>query len=65
MSMVKMINALTGTEMFVPEERLEEYLSAGHRPAERPVPETREAPNPKTAEPAAKRKAPAKSRTKA
>lgn len=31
--MVKMINAATGTDMWVAEERLEEYLAAGHKPA--------------------------------
>ncbi len=29
--MVKLINWLTGNEMYVAEERVEEYLSAGHR----------------------------------
>lgn len=28
--MVKFINALTGTEMFVADDRKEEYLAAGH-----------------------------------
>ena len=29
--MVKLINAFTGTEMWVADERLEEYIGAGHR----------------------------------
>lgn len=29
--MVKLINWLTGNEMYVAEERLEEYLKAGHK----------------------------------
>ena len=29
--MVKFINALTGTEMLVADDRKEEYLAAGHR----------------------------------
>lgn len=29
--MIKFINALTGTEMFVADDRKEEYLAAGHR----------------------------------
>ena len=31
--MVKLINATFGTDMWVAEERLEEYLAAGHKPA--------------------------------
>lgn len=31
--MVKMINKLTGTMMWVAEERVEEYKAAGHLPA--------------------------------
>lgn len=46
MAKIKMIHALTGTVMFVPEERLPEYLSAGHKAAERPEPEAK-APAPK------------------
>ena len=34
--MKKLINALTGTEMYVPESRLDEYLKAGHRLATPP-----------------------------
>lgn len=34
--MVKMINALFGGEMWVAEDRVEEYLKAGHRLAEPP-----------------------------
>lgn len=29
--MVKLINWLTGTDMYVAEDRLEEYLKAGHK----------------------------------
>lgn len=29
--MVKLINSLTGTEMFVADDRKEEYLAAGHK----------------------------------
>ena len=37
--MVKLINWLTGTIMYVSEERLEEYLAAGHKLAIIPVKE--------------------------
>lgn len=36
--MVKLINALTGSEMYVDESRLDEYLAKGHKIA--PPPET-------------------------
>ena len=36
--MVKMINAQTGTVMYVHESRLEEYLARGHRLAPAPPP---------------------------
>ena len=62
--MVRMINGWTGTEMFVAEDRKDEYLAAGHRLAA-------EAPAPKKAEPvkeepkkAAPVKAPAKKSTR-
>lgn len=29
--MVRMINALMGNDMYVPENRVEEYLAAGHK----------------------------------
>ena len=35
--MVKLINSLTGTEMFVADDRKEEYLAAGHKLAVIPV----------------------------
>ena len=35
--MVKLINSLTGTEMFVADDRKEEYLAAGHKLAVTPV----------------------------
>lgn len=31
--MIKLINRVTGNEMWVAEARLSEYLAAGHRPA--------------------------------
>lgn len=36
--MVKMINGLFGNEMWVAEERVEEYLAAGHKLAAIPKP---------------------------
>ena len=44
--MVKLINIYTGTEMYVAEERMQEYLDAGHKevlkivPAKRPEKKT-------------------------
>ena len=38
--MIKLINNLTGTEMWVAEDRLNEYLAAGHKLAAAPVEET-------------------------
>ena len=35
--MVKFINRITGTTMWVSEDRVEEYKAAGHRPAASPV----------------------------
>jgi len=35
---VKMVNALTGTPMMVPDARVEEYLAAGHKLAAAPDP---------------------------
>lgn len=37
--MKEFINALTGTRMFVADEREEEYRKAGHRPADLPAQE--------------------------
>lgn len=34
--MLKLINSLTGTEMFVADDRIDEYLSAGHVLADNP-----------------------------
>ncbi len=31
--MIKLINKITGTEMWVADERAAEYLAAGHKPA--------------------------------
>ena len=36
--MVKMINALTGSDMWVHEKRVEEYLERGHKLAPPPPP---------------------------
>lgn len=36
--MVKFINRLTGTVMWVAEDRVEEYKAAGHKPAVSPEP---------------------------
>lgn len=35
--MVKFINARTGNEMWVADDRVEEYKAAGHKPAVDPV----------------------------
>ena len=37
--MVKFINRITGNEMWVADERAEEYKAAGHKPAVSAVPE--------------------------
>ena len=43
--MVKMVNALFGNEMYVSEERVEEYKAAGHKlAAEAPVVKEKKAP---------------------
>lgn len=48
--MVKLISAITGAEMWVHEDRLEEYLERGHRmvapPPPPPVKKTRTAKKP-------------------
>ena len=36
--MVKFINYYTGTTMYVAEDRVEEYVSAGHKLADTPKP---------------------------
>ena len=46
--MVKMINALFGNEMWVAEDRVEEYKAAGHKLAASPAKE-KTTPKPKTA----------------
>ena len=48
--MVKMINWLTGTEMYVAEERLDEYLKRGHK-----LPIKAKEPKTKTAAPKSKK----------
>ena len=35
--MIKFINALTGTEMLVADDRKEEYIAAGHKLAAEPL----------------------------
>ena len=50
--MIKFVNRLTGVEMWVADDRAEEYKAAGHKPAAHPKPED-EAP-----------KAPAQKKTK-
>ena len=30
--MIKMINKITGTEMYISSDRLDEYVAAGHKP---------------------------------
>lgn len=39
--MVKLINAVTGSEMWVHESRVDEYLAAGHKLAPPPPPPPR------------------------
>ena len=51
--MIRMINAITGSTMWVHESRVEEYLAAGHKLAAPPP------PPPKAAKPA-KKKSPKK-----
>lgn len=46
-NMVKFINRLTGGEMWVAEDRVEEYKAAGHKPAAIPS-KDKPAPKPKT-----------------
>ena len=41
--MIKFINRVTGSEMWVHESRVDEYLAAGHRPAAAPAPEKKPA----------------------
>ena len=60
--MIKFINSLTGTEMFVADDRKEEYLAAGHVLAVKPPVEAKKAETVKE-EPkkeVIKKKAPAK-----
>lgn len=47
--MVKMINALFGNEMYVSEDRVEEYVSAGHKLADTPKPKEKPKSKTKTA----------------
>lgn len=52
--MVKMINVMTGTEMYVAEDRVEAYKAHGHKLAEAPAPAKEE--KPKTAKKTTKKK---------
>lgn len=56
--MIRMVNALTGSVMWVHETRLEEYLTAGHTLAVPPAPP--EPVEPVKRPPAAKKKTTAK-----
>jgi hypothetical protein len=47
--MIRLVNRLTGTEMWVHGSRLKEYLAAGHVPAAAPKPE--QEPEPKKTAP--------------
>ncbi len=60
--MVPFINHLTGSLMYVHESRVDEYLSAGHRPAEDPS-TPREASSSEEAAPRAETKPVSKSDT--
>lgn len=51
--MVKFINKLTGGEMWIAEDRVEEYKAAGHKPAAVDVPKEKPAA---TRKPKAKKK---------
>ena len=42
--MKKMINKYTGTEMYVADDRVQEYTDAGHRLADAPAPVPPKAP---------------------
>ena len=44
--MVHMINALMGNDMYVPEDRVKEYLAAGHKLAANPAVEKKEEETP-------------------
>lgn len=54
--MVKFINHMTNTVMWVHESRVAEYMALGHRPAEQYLPPAEPAPAPAPAKPAAKKK---------
>ena len=70
--MKKLINAMTGTEMWVADNRLDEYIAAGHMPAavpeeepieEMPVEETEEVAPVQPEEPEQKAEEPKKKKT--
>lgn len=45
--MVRMINAKFGNEMWVADDRVQEYIAAGHKPAADPAPEEPKEEKPK------------------
>ena len=47
--MVKMVNALFGNDMYVSEDKVPEYVSAGHKLADTPKPEEKPKSKKKTA----------------
>lgn len=59
--MIRMVNKITGGDMWVDESRLDEYLEAGHRLASPPV---KPAPAEPVKRPPAKRKTTAKTTAK-
>lgn len=54
--MVKFINRMTGTVMWVHESRVAEYLALGHQPAELNLPSAEQTPEPVPAKPAKRKK---------
>ena len=42
--MIKLINKITGTEMWVADDRVDKYLAAGHKLAVKPVKPARKKP---------------------
>lgn len=45
--MIKLINRVTGTEMWVADDRLDEYLAKGHKLADKPVTTTKKKTTPR------------------
>lgn len=46
--MIRLVNKVTGTDMFVAENRVDKYLAAGHKLAAKPVTAPKEEPKKKT-----------------